>query len=603
LASRSVLDSGATVPIEGRDYPDYPTIAALYAAGVVNGSIDACLYIKAACRRYLKMLKGGTSEEGEKFYFSVEHAIEPCAFLETLHHIKGTKAGERLILEPWQIWMVCAIYGFRWSNDGLRVVNTVYAEIPRKQGKSLLAAGIGLYEGTVNAHIGDDIYIIAPKEDQAKKVLEPLQKMVARNRDLQGYYQIKSTAKWTGIARTDSQVIILAALGEKQDGHDPKTIIGDEFHAVPAEIHKVMKSSQRARPESLYLQIGSAGRHTFGIGWEARRGAIDVLNGKSEQLELFAAIYTIDPGDLKDWDTDRVIRKANPGYGVSVDPRKTMQEAKQARNKPSEKVEFLRTVLNLWGFSETALFPKENWDACARPGMTIEQMGKRRCWISLDLATRNDQVAMVALFEERTGELTDADEGQIPEVDLFAFAWHYVPEKGPWIEDADLVGPYRAWHEQGSLDFTPGSMHNFRALRAKLDWLLENFEVQMIIIDDQQANEFMTALIEAGHPVQAFRKNAGNFSDPTKDLMARINGEDQRFFHDGNPVLAWNASNVIGGYDTSDRILGKKPAPNSNQKIDGFDCLVMANAARLQMIQLDGPARQSATVEYGGRRF
>lgn len=562
-------------------------MAHTYAVAIVNQQVPACLYIQQACRRYLDMLKPEVQTAGaeiDQFYFSAEHAIEACAFIETLHHIKGEKAGENLILEPWQIWMVCAIYGFRWQNDGLRVVNVIYAEIPRKHGKSLLLAAIGWYETTVNAGIGDDLYIIAPKFDQGLKVLEPMQKMAIHNKALTQCFDIKSTKKTSLVRKTDSGIIVLASVGEKQDGHDPKVVIADEFHAVPADIYKVMKSAQRARKEALFAQIGSAGRFTFGVGWDERCEAVDVLAGKIKRPNLFAAIYTVDPEDVANWFTESAIRKANPGIEVSVGLRKTMQEAEEARSSPVKKVEFLRTALNLWGYSEATLFPAERYARCYVPDLKIEQMAGLRGWIGLDLASRDDMVAMVVLFERRIGTVSNVEGNLVPDVDLFAFAWHWVPEKGPWTEDDDLTGPYTSWHEQHHLTFTRGSRHRYGEVDRKIRELCRDFDIQNIVIDDQQANELYNSLQDAKMPVVAYRKSAPNHSDPTKDLMARINNEERSFYHDGNPVLAWNMQNVIGGPDTSDRILGKKVSPHSNQKIDGFDALVQANASRLQML-------------------
>ncbi|MCQ8781711.1 terminase large subunit [Mangrovibrevibacter kandeliae] len=576
-------------------------MALRYARAVADGQVPACRLIILACERYLRMLSR-SFQDAEGIYFSAEDAIEACAFIETLHHVKGTLAGEHFRIEPYQMWMVCAIYGFRWDADGLRVVNDVYAELPRKHGKSLLASGIGLYETTVLANQGDDLYIIAPKFDQGLKILEPYQKMVAHNRPLEQMFGIQSTKKASYVERTDTQVVVLSSIGEKQDGHDPKTVIGDEFHAIPADIYNVMQSAQRARPESLFLKIGSAGRHTFGTGWDERRAAIDTLEGRTSRLNLFAAIYTVDPEDVRDWDKEHVIRKASPGLGVSVDLRKTMQDAQAAKANPAKKSEFLRTALNLWGFGENVLFPPEKWEQASRPSMRIEHCLGLRGWVGLDLASRNDMVAMVALFERETGDLVKTEDGFIADTDLYAFGRFYVPQLGPWVEDEDLAGPYQAWREKGWLTVTPGSRHNYAQLRRDLFALFDaGHDIQAVVIDDQQANEFFAALQEANKPVVAYRKNASNHSDPTKDLMARVNGEEQSLFHDGNGVLAWNMANVIGGTDTADRILGKKPAPNSTQKIDGFDALVQANAARLQMVEIKQPRGPNPMAQRGMR--
>lgn len=568
-------------------------MALTYARAIADGRAPACAYIKAACERYLTMqTREWQAKHG--IYFSEEHAVEACAFIETLHHIEGVWAGKPFVIEPWQMWILCSIYGFRWEADGLRVTTTVYAEIPRKNGKSLLAAGIGLYETTVAADKGDHLYIIAPKFDQGLKVLNPIQKMVGYNRHLMADFGIKNTKLKSEVVSTDSDIIVLSAIGEKQDGHNPKIVIADEFHAVPDDLYNVMQSSQRAREESLFLMIGSAGRNCFGTGWNQRRHCIDMLEGKRAQEQwVFAAIYTVDDEDRIKWDGEKALVKASPGAGVSINIRKAMQDVAAAKGDPSKKAEYLRTSLNIWGMGENQLFPVENWERAARPTLQIEQCLSLPCWVGVDLASRNDMVAMSILFARETGDLVpDKDgEGLVADVDLYLFARHFVPESGPWIDDEDMAGPYRAWAESGHLTMTPGSRHDFRGLRRELFGLFDQgFDIQTVVIDDYQANEFFAALQDAGKPVVAYRKSAPNHSDPTKDLMSRVNGREQSLFHDGNPVLAWNFQNVIGATDTRDLILGKKPDRNSSQKIDGFDAAVQANAARLQMVEIKKPS-------------
>lgn len=326
--SRDELDSGATVKIEGKEYPDYVGIGVAYAELIADEKIPACRLLILAAQRFLKMYAEAKKGDGD-IYWSAEHAIEPCAFIETLTHVKGVLAKTPIRLEAWQIWVLVAIYGFRWSDTGDRVVNIAQLEITRKQGKSLLAAGIALYELGPNAYIGDDLYIIAPTAALALKVLEPMSKMVEFNPALKEHYGIRTLNERIDVAETESYAVILSSSGKKQDGHDPKVVIADEFHSLPASIFNVMKSSQGARPESLFLEIGSAGYNAFGVGWDERNIAIEVLEGKRNRPELFAAIWTIDPTDFGNWRSERVIRKANPNFGISTPKRKVLQEVEE----------------------------------------------------------------------------------------------------------------------------------------------------------------------------------------------------------------------------------------------------------------------------------
>jgi phage terminase large subunit-like protein len=584
--SRKELNSSATLKIEGKAYPHYVAMGVGYARLIADEVVPACRYLMLAAKRFLDMYEEAKTGKGD-IYWSNEHAVEPCAFIESLTHVKGVLAKQNIELEGWQIWIVIAIYGFRWTDTGDRVVTIAQLEITRKQGKSLLAAGLALYELGPNAHIGDDLYVIAPTAALALKVLEPMRKMVEYNPPLKEFYGIVALTERIDVGETESYAVILASAGKKQDGHDPKVVIADEFHSLPASIFNVMKSSQGARPESLFLEIGSAGYNAFGVGWDERNMAIEVLEGKRSRPELFVAIYTIDPEDFGNWRSERVIKKANPNFGISTPKRKVLQEIEEIYTNPRNKNEVLRTRFNIWGLGESKLISKDAWDACEISALTLAAFRGHRCWIGVDLASRNDMIVLVILFE--------FDGFIVP------FAKHYVPEHGPWREDDEIRDIYEAWHESEHLTFTPGSFHSYDELKADLLELCNNHDVEAIIVDDREANELMSFLTKKNKPVFSYRKNAPNFSDPTKDIVARVVGKNKGLAHSGNPVLGWNVDNVIGGYNTAELVLPKKISPHSNMKIDGFDALVQADVGRMELHKQEEPEGPNPMAERGVR--
>lgn len=585
--SRATLEPKSKIKIEGREYPDYVTIGVRYAEVIANEVIPACRYLIAGAKRFLAMYAEAKTGKGE-FYWSTEHAVEVCAFIETLPHVKGVLAKTPIKLEAWQIWFLIAIYGFRWSDTGDRMVNIAQLEITRKQGKSLIAAGIALYELGPNAHIGDDLYIIAPTKDLAQKVLEPMRKMVEFTPALKEHYGIVALNERIDVSETESYAVTLAAAGKKQDGHDPKVVIADEFHSLPASIFNVMKSSQGARPESLFLEIGSAGYNAFGVGWDERNLAIEVLEGKRSKPELFAAIWTIDTEDFGNWRNERVIRKANPNFGISTPRRKVLQEIEEIYTNPRNKNETLRTRFNIWGLGESKLISRDAWDACADPALKLADAAGAECFIGVDLATRNDMVCWVAEFP--------MDDGFVA-----FFARHYVPEHGPWREDEEVRDIYEHWHEQGWLTFTPGSFHTYEEIEVDLLDLCDVHDVKLIAIDDREANAMMGSLTKKGKPVVSFRKNAPNYSEPCKDLVARAVGKTKGLVHDGNPVLGWNVENTIGAQNTAELILPKKITDHSNQKIDGFDGMCMSHACYLEQVDPSKVRRPNPMGERGMR--
>lgn len=562
-------------------------MAIQYADMVASQKIPACRYLIASAARFLRMYEAANSGKGA-YFWSLEHAVEPCAFAETLHHVKGEWARQQVRLEPWQMWWRAAVYGFQWRDTGKRVVNLVQLEVPRKNGKSFDVSSTGLYEMTVNAFVGDDLYIIAPTADLALKVLDPMRKMVEANAQLKEHYKIKTLSERIDVYETDSYAMILPAAGKKQDGHDPKVVIADEFHSLPASIFNVMRSAQGARPESLFIEIGSAGYHAFGVGWDERNLMIEMLEGKIDRPEWFAAIWTIDTEDFGDWRNERVIRKCNPNFGVSLDRRKVLQEVEAIYTNPRNKNETLRTRFNVWGLGESKLISRDAWDACLDPQLKIEDAVGAECYVGVDLASRNDMVVWVAEFPMSDGSVA-------------VFAKHYVPVEGPWRDDEEVRDIYEAWNEAGWLTFTPGSHHSYDELEADIAEFCADHDVQIVVVDDREANALMAALEKRGIPVASHRKNATNYSAPTKDIVARAVGKWKSIFHNGNPVLAWNVENTIGGHNTAEQVLPKKVSEHSSMKIDGFDAMVNAHSAYLEQVDDHKVRRPNPMAERGMR--
>lgn len=547
-----------------------------YAELVAKQKIPSCRYMVQAAKRFLRMYEEAHSGSAG-FYWCDASAIEPCAFIERLPHVKGDLAGENVVLEPWQMWVIAAIYGFRVisSNkreNSARLVRAVMLEVPRKNGKSFLIAGINLYELCVNARHGDDLFIIAPTAAQAQKVLEPMREMVKLQPALESHYGITATSQKMMVGETNSYALVLTSQGKHQDGHDPKVVTADEFHSVPADIFKVMKSAQGARPEALFIQIGTAGYNTFGPGWDQRQEAIRVLDGSLRRDRLFAAIWTVDQEDIGNLDREHVIRKANPCYGVSLIEGAVAEEMLDLHGRdPIKKSELMRTRFNIWGMGVQKIIPRDAWEECKDESLSLDDFKGERAWIGADLATRNDTVAWTIEFIDSDGRIA-------------VFSRHYVPEHGPWREDEEVRDYYEQWHQDGWLEFTPGSNHSYEQLEVDILDLCDRFKVEAVAIDDREANALMASLSKQGKPVLSFRKNAPNYSEPTKDIIARAVGKFKGIVHDGNPVLAWNVDNVIAETNVAGLILPKKVTPHSNQKIDAFDAMVQAHACAMEHV-------------------
>jgi phage terminase large subunit-like protein len=593
---------------EERDFVDYPAIARAYAEGAANGRLNVCRLIKLAAKRYLRMLELAEDPKNE-FHFSPMHVVDYCAFQEKLHHVESgmweinqiDADGEldtRIIMEPWQIWIESAIQGFRRRITGERLVTTAIEVIPRKNAKTLRLACAAIFDICCGGQLSPQITIAASTEKQANRVFGPVTKFINLDDDLKEQYKLKVTTEKIvapGCGEFDG-IIKLTALGEKQDGLNPSLAIFEEGHAGSASVFRVVDSAFGARPNALRRMITTAGYRPEGPGWELQQEAVRILEGKvNEDFTFFAAIYTLDPEDYLDpesktilWDKlfsdDALLEKANPMYGVGLDPERLKSDRDSARRRPDKRGEFARTRFNIWTGSGMVLVEPHQWAACRRDNLQIENFIGQRCWIGVDLAQVLDMCAIVIIFEI-------PDPKRPGQVILVVFAKFFLPEESPTATDPDLSDQIMAWadtaQEDPPLILTPGQLADHDRVRQEVEAYCDAFDAVVIACDPQQAHNTVKHLWDGSRPVMVYPNNAKTMTGPTDDILGRIVAE--KILHDGNPVLTWNATNVHGERKGNGTILPRKEAENSKRKIDGFVALCMANGCRMQPFEAQDP--------------
>jgi phage terminase large subunit-like protein len=264
-----------------------------YVEDVLSGKIVACELIKLACERFVSFL------EDDRYEFREDVVDDKIKFYSHLTHFKGKHSRTPFILEPWQQWIIASVYGFFNVEDGSRLTQTAYIEIARKNGKTALAAGMGL-DGLINdGEDGAEVYFAANSRDQVKisawplcsnfaKGLDPKEKMLTVYRDTVNFDATKSFLK------------VLASDSTKLDGPDPHMFILDEYHAAKNNsVKAVLESGQGNRENPLAIIITTAGFDKLGPCYELRDTAVDILNSLKEDDSFFCAVFTLDKDD--DW--------------------------------------------------------------------------------------------------------------------------------------------------------------------------------------------------------------------------------------------------------------------------------------------------------------
>jgi phage terminase large subunit-like protein len=558
---------------------DYPAIARKYAADVLSGKIPAGLSIRLQCRRFVDELKLGKSRIASfPFTFDAEKAARPCRFIEKLPHSKGkwARSKERLVLEPWQIWTICLTFGWVYRSGprkGLRRFRRLFLVVPRKNGKSAISAGVGLYMLCADNEFGAEVYSGATNEKQAWEVFKPARLMVDRTPALKKHFGLELTAKT--IAKLADGSKFETIVGDPGDGQSPSCSIHDEYHehADDAQID-TMVTGMGARDQPLQLLITTAGDNLAGPCYaliqEERKKLAGIGHNGGPPLddETLFVEFAIDEGD--DWKSEAALRKANPNADVSVSLDFLRARQRDAIATPRKAGVFKTKHLNMWVSAKAAYFDVEAWRRCADPevparaveALALEWLRGRRAILGLDLASKVDIAALEYLILP-IGEQATRDDPYI--------------RLGRYFLPADTVADvpaYQGWDAQELLDVTVGNIVDYDEIETAVEEATEILQVEWVCYDPFQATQLSTRLQKRGVPVLEYRPTVLNFSEPMKELDALM--RSRRIIHGGDAVMEWEISNVVGAPDKKDNVYPNKPEGQPHLKIDNPVALMSA---------------------------
>lgn len=534
----------------------YPRAAAAerYARNVLAGKIVVCSWIRLACERHARDTARQKSA-AFGYRFDRAKADKAIRFVERMPHTKGRWAarGEVLALADWQCFFVASIFGWVRKRDGLRRFRKALLLVPRKNGKSQLAAAIGLKMLAADGEYAAEVYSGATTEKQAWEVFRPARQMALRADGFGRHYSIDVNAKNIHILATDSR--FEPVIGKPGDGASPSCAIIDEYHEHDTdELFDTMETGMGAREQPLMLVITTAGNNLAGPCYGLQIEAQRMLSGVIENDELFALIYTVDADD--DWADPASLRKANPNYDVSVSAEFLLSRQRDAIETARKAGTFQTKHLNIWVGAREAYYNVRAWQALADEGLRIDDFAGQTCYIGLDLASKIDIAAVELLFPRPDGRYV-------------RFGRYYLPEA---TVESSANEHYQGWEREGRFVVTPGNIVDFGRIRDDILADCKRFGVAEVDYDPAQATMLINELMEKGVPCVEMRPTVLNFSEPMKTLDALIRGG--RIEHDGDPVMTWMLSNVVAKEDAKDNVYPRKERPES--KIDGVIAHLMA---------------------------
>jgi phage terminase large subunit-like protein len=545
--------------------PPPPHPVTQYALDVVAGRVVTGQLVKKAAERHLADL---SNDRG--LWFDEKAATKAISFFGLLRHYKGDLGredggrGAFVHLEPWQLFIVGAAFGWRRA-DGLRRFRRLYIEVAKKNGKTLLGAGLMLLLAFFDGEPGAECYSLATKEDQAKLSWSDGVQFVAKNSSIAS--RIRKVGK-----RLVNEVSasFWQPLGRDSDtgdqGINPHGFLVDELHVLdsPDPIDNIeTATASRSQPMGAYITTAGVKRESV---WATMRAdAVAVVEGRATDDSMLVLIYTLDEGD--DPFDETVWPKSNPNLGISVRIDTLREQAALARRSPGKMAPFLRFRMNVPTAVANKAIDIDEWDKCSG----LEEGEDYHAWeertfgetrhgyAGLDLASVRDLTAL--LFVSRS------DGGFY---DVMARFW--CPEAGVDERSKRDGVPYADWVRDGYLIATPGNVTDYDFVKAEAGALADAHEVREIGFDRWNATQLATDLGAEGAKLIAIPQTSAGLSPGWREIEKAI--LEHKLRHGGHPILRWMAGNVEVETDAAGN---QKPSKRlSSERIDGMVALDMA---------------------------
>lgn len=515
-----------------------------YAIDVIEGRIVACKFVKQACQRYLDFFN--------KYDFRVDKVKKVVNFISHLKHYTGKHNGKSFILQPYQLWIICNIFGFYKKGTDKRVCNYVYIELARKSGKTALMAAICLYMLIADGENGAEVELVANSAKQAKIAFTMCSNFLGSIDKKNKYFRRYRDSIKYDKAKAFLQVLSSDASGN--DGYNSSCFLLDECHEQPdSRLYDVMCSSQGMRENPLAMIITTAGFNKFGFCYGYRDTCLNVLSGNLEDDTLFSAIYTLDEDD--DWANPEVWVKANPSLGVTVTYDYLEKQVKKAQNNTSLEVGIRTKNFNQWVSSQD-IWISNDLLLDSTQNINLNDFKGQFGYVGIDLASVSDLTALSVM---------------IPVEDKYYFkTFYYLPQTA--LANNSNCELYKEWKRKGYLTVTAGNVTDYDYVLTDLLKISGIVLINKVAYDAYNATQFAINATEKNLPLEPFSQALWNFNRCTKDFERLI--KCGKVVIDNNEITRYCFSNVSLKYDHNDNC---KPIKlEAMQKIDGVIAMLEA---------------------------
>lgn len=530
-----------------------------------------CTFVQKAIDRYYYDLNR------TDIYMDWSKAAFAVNFIESLNHVDGTP----FILELWQKFIIGNLFGW-YNKNGSRRFKTSYIEVPRKNGKTALAAAICLIGLVADTREDAQIYTCATTRDQASLCYKAAKQMAQKSWLIEEN-QIRVKQYECFNISNGYEAAILKALSSDSvtlDGLKPYIAVIDEYHAHKTdEVYNVVKSGMGATINPLLFTITTAGFDKNLPCYNERKYCLDVLSKKLKDDSLFAMVFSVDEND--DWQDLKTWKKANPNLGVSVNLDFLKAELVSAKNDGSKEINFKTKYLNIWTDTATTWIADETWVASGH-NFDPKLLDGRECFGGMDLSKSQDFSSLVLNFPP-IGNETDFKQ-------LYFF---WIPEEVAKERHKRNYHNYVNWSKMGLITLTNGNVIDHQLIRNDINKLAEKYKIQHINYDAVFATTLVTELTDDGIKLHPFRQGFMSMAAPTAELERLV--ISGLLNHGNNEVIRWMASNVLILRDASGNMKVDKSKPEN--KVDGIVSNIMAVAAYMQWLAENPKEREYTFIK------
>ena len=522
-----------------------------YCEDVLSSGITACQWVKLACKRWLDDL------ENPLYYYNNEEVDIVITFIQSLYLTEQTTK-KHFILEDWQVFITCAIYGLYRKADNIRKTKYAYIEMARKGGKSQYVDALAIFHLLYD--VDAQVIVSANSKDQAKNVNFKKCKQYASQLDkkkkhIRHYY---SSLKYK-----DSELIVTASDASKLDGLNTSFAIIDELHDAPNNLmYNVIKSSMGSREMPLFVVITTAGFDTTSFCYQLRSYCCDILNDISIDESQFAIIYTLDDAD--DYTNKNVWIKANPNLAISVQLDFIESEVNKAQNFEAERNGVLVKNFNRWlkASSEEDWISEDVVVASMQQDITLDdpKFKEMPLWVGVDLSSVSDCTSVTYMLPVENL--------------IYFFNQYYLPEDS--INTNVNKDMFRNAAQNGHINITKGNVCDYSVILKDIQKVNMSHAIQMISYDKWNSTQF--AIDATQHFImQPYSQTAGYLNKPLKEF--------QRLILSGNIILQKNIITkwMIGNVIVRTNSMGNQSIDRSSRskKIDGVASSLNALGAYL----------------------